>query len=287
MHRSGSEVCLNCGVRLDGEYCHACGQRDLALDRGLWSLIVEALSEVFETDGRLLRTLPAFFFRPGFLVAQYLAGRRVHYTSPLRVYVFAAIVGFFTLHWVALGNLEASSIHLDDRGGVHVGTQPPTASDEIAELDAAMEDSPWLRPFVAKAEKLRALPPEQAAEIIVDRAFQSAPQVLLAMLPIFAALLKLLYLRRRYLDHLLLSLNLHAVGLLLLALSAAVPGLVGTWVSRLCLLAVHAHVLFAMKRVYARPWWSTILRFLVLAPTYYLFLGLGLAFAVFLGVLSS
>jgi Protein of unknown function (DUF3667) len=41
--------------------------------------------DVWHVDGKLKRTLRALFVRPGFLPAEYTAGRRVAYIAPLRL----------------------------------------------------------------------------------------------------------------------------------------------------------------------------------------------------------
>jgi hypothetical protein len=47
---------------------------------------------VWHVDGKLKRTLHAFFGRPGFLPAEYIAGRRVAYIAPLRLYLAVFLV---------------------------------------------------------------------------------------------------------------------------------------------------------------------------------------------------
>ena len=87
--------CANCGAPVPERYCSRCGQ-----DRGrtphvpLSELLGEAVSELFALDGRMARTVLPFFFRPGFLTAEYLAGRRVRYSSPLRLYLLTTLVFF-------------------------------------------------------------------------------------------------------------------------------------------------------------------------------------------------
>lgn len=87
--------CANCGAPVPERFCSRCGQ-----DRGrtphvpLSELLGEAVSELFALDGRMARTVLPFFFRPGFLAAEYLAGRRVRYSSPLRLYLLTTLLFF-------------------------------------------------------------------------------------------------------------------------------------------------------------------------------------------------
>jgi hypothetical protein len=48
--------------------------------------------DVLHVDGKLTRTLRALFVRPGFLPAEYTAGRRVAYIAPLRLYLVVFLV---------------------------------------------------------------------------------------------------------------------------------------------------------------------------------------------------
>lgn len=93
----GPPACLNCGAVLAGEYCHICGQRDIDPRASLWHVLGEFAQESLELDGRLPRTLLPFLFRPGYLAHEFLEGRRARYTSPVRLYVFIALVSFFLM----------------------------------------------------------------------------------------------------------------------------------------------------------------------------------------------
>ena len=49
----------------------------------------------------MIRTLRTLFGRPGELTRQYLAGRRQHYTPPLRLYLVVSLLFFLTMSWAA------------------------------------------------------------------------------------------------------------------------------------------------------------------------------------------
>lgn len=94
-------TCRNCQSSLDGEYCSTCGQRNLNLERPIWSLVGAVLKEAFEVDGRAATTVKTLFRYPGMLTAEFLAGRRVAYTPPLRLYLVFSIVFFVLVAWFA------------------------------------------------------------------------------------------------------------------------------------------------------------------------------------------
>ena len=50
---------------------------------------------LFDFDGRMLISLRLLMTRPGFLSYEYINGRRVSYTSPIRMYLVISLVFFF------------------------------------------------------------------------------------------------------------------------------------------------------------------------------------------------
>ncbi len=86
--------CENCGARLAGPYCSACGQPARSPLTSVRTFASHVLDDVASLDSRLMRTLGALFFRPGRLSAEYLAGRRIRYTYPVQLYLLAAATFF-------------------------------------------------------------------------------------------------------------------------------------------------------------------------------------------------
>ena len=88
-------TCRNCGSTLHGPHCYACGQPVKGLVRPLGNLFGDLLDSVFNIDTRVLRTIPPLFAKPGFLTAEYFAGRQVRYVTPVRLFFFLTIITFF------------------------------------------------------------------------------------------------------------------------------------------------------------------------------------------------
>jgi len=95
------DLCKNCDATFDGQYCPACGQRDVDLGRPFLELASEFLKETFDIDGRAWRTLKTLFAQPGRLTSEFLAGKRMTYTSPLRLYLFVSVSFFLLMAWAA------------------------------------------------------------------------------------------------------------------------------------------------------------------------------------------
>lgn len=90
--------CANCGTRLQGKWCHVCGQSTKHMLRHLPDLIEDASELLFHLNGRVFRTLPTLYLFPGRLTREYLAGRRVRYVTPFRLMFVLCLISFFFLH---------------------------------------------------------------------------------------------------------------------------------------------------------------------------------------------
>ena len=88
-------VCLNCGEPLADRFCHACGQKRIEpAERTLRHFLGQLLGALTDLDSRLLRSLGALVFRPGLLGAEWLAGRRAHWLSPLALFLLVNLLYF-------------------------------------------------------------------------------------------------------------------------------------------------------------------------------------------------
>lgn len=92
-HKEGHGNCLNCGAVLTGAYCASCGQ-SAHLHRSLPSLGHDILHGVFHFEGKVWRTLPELFFRPGKLTRRYIDGERARFVSPMALYLFSVFLMF-------------------------------------------------------------------------------------------------------------------------------------------------------------------------------------------------
>lgn len=91
--------CLNCGsnLQIDDQFCPRCGQKVDRNDLRLGSVFSEFFENYLSFDTRLGRTIIPFFFKPGYLTAQFINGVRRNYANPFRLYIFSSIFFFFCL----------------------------------------------------------------------------------------------------------------------------------------------------------------------------------------------
>lgn len=103
--------CLNCGAKLEGPWCHACGQPVKGMIRHLKSILHDFLDTVFEYDSRIWRTLVPLYFVPGQITLEYIAGKRIRFVLPFRLFFVLTVVAFLILQFVV--KPAAPSEHLD------------------------------------------------------------------------------------------------------------------------------------------------------------------------------
>ncbi len=96
-HYRTENDCLNCGAELQGKFCHVCGQENLQIKESFGHMMEHAISDYFHFDHQFFNTLKPLLFKPGFLTNEYMAGRRVSYLHPVKMYIFISVVYFLLL----------------------------------------------------------------------------------------------------------------------------------------------------------------------------------------------
>lgn len=355
--------CANCDTRLLGHHCYACGQPVEGMAKHFLTFIGDFFNSVFGLDSRIARTLGPLLLRPGFLSNEYLAGRRVRYVSPVRLFVFLCLMAFFAVQistdWNSapslggaggdniLSHVEASidaaatveeverlrdraldearriareSADVPGLSGVMSGMEQVVlqrARLRIEELQgtesglsaAPGESAQWkpqLGPLQMKGGDGWSLRPVDQLAGNIQRirqdpnAFKNAlvgaiPFTLFLLLPLFALMLRILYLFSRwlYLEHLLMTLHSHAflsMTLLLMVLVFWLQQWLGSGyplAAYLCngllgalLVWMPVYLLLMQKRVYGQGWPLTILKFGILGVGYFALLICGATLTV-------
>ena len=86
--------CLNCGTIIAGRFCQVCGQENIVPHQPVGSLILHFIYDIFHFDGKFFETLKYLLFRPGYVPAQFIAGKRISYLDPIRMYLFTSAIFF-------------------------------------------------------------------------------------------------------------------------------------------------------------------------------------------------
>src|SRR5689334_14053359 len=122
--------CLNCGTKLTGPFCSACGQK-AHIHRSVRAFFQDFLSSLFNFEGKIWHTLPMLAWRPGEMTRRYIAGERARFISPVALYLFTVFLMFAVLNFT--GALSPHSAKT-----VQEGLKAATAEDQqaIAKLEA-------------------------------------------------------------------------------------------------------------------------------------------------------
>jgi hypothetical protein len=89
--------CLNCGTKLTGPFCSACGQK-AHVHRSLRAFFQDFLAGLLNFEGKFWRTLPMLAWHPGELTRRYIAGERARFISPVALYLFTVFAMFAALN---------------------------------------------------------------------------------------------------------------------------------------------------------------------------------------------
>jgi hypothetical protein len=102
--------------------------------------------------------------------------------------------------------------------------------------------------------------------------FSNLPYMMLCCIPLFALVLKLLYIRRRlfYIDHLIYALHIHTffyAGVMLIVLATIglthfAPGAIAGWLIALLWIAFVTQIFLSIRYVYRQGWFFSIFKFL-------------------------
>src|SRR5881394_2993437 len=130
-----SPYCENCGAPMAGPFCAQCGQAAVDYRRSFRHVIVDVLDSFLNWDSKFFATIGLLIVKPWRLTNEFLAGKRVRYLHPLRLYLLASILFFFAVNYGARGlRLEPGKISEKNRSSVAAAVAEKR--DEIeAELD--------------------------------------------------------------------------------------------------------------------------------------------------------
>jgi hypothetical protein len=110
-------------------------------------------------------------------------------------------------------------------------------------------------------------------QLFVVTLMSNLPYMMLACIPLFAFVLKVLYIRRRifYIDHLVYALHVHTfayvvvmlIVLITLGLNRAMPGVLAGWIIGLLWTIFAVQIFLSIRRVYRQGWFMSVLKFFV------------------------
>jgi hypothetical protein len=342
--------CENCGAQLTGRYCAQCGQAAIDYRRSFRHVIADVLDSFLNWDSKFFHTIGLLIAKPWRLTNEFLAGKRVRYLNPLRLYLLASILFFFAVNYGARGlHVDPSKLGPKDRAEIEADLKkedlPPEARAKLERLSrepspppapavppASGAPSPSTtapspppapgtdkqmrreygkigeRPFVVFDSEAKSSTPferwiearakEKMGEhgtkmgLFISTLFSNLPYMMLCCIPLFAFVLKVLYIRRHifYIDHLIYALHIHTfayTGIMLIVLATiglnrAVPGTIAGCAIALLWIAFVVQIFLSIRRVYRQGWFISTFKFFFGGFIYMIVLFLALAATFFI-----
>lgn len=345
--RTEKTHCENCGAELQGHWCARCGQAAVDYHRSFRHVILDVLDSFLNWDSKFFATIAWLIVKPWRLTNDFVAGKRVRYVHPLRLYLLASILFFFAVnHWAKNIHAEPGKMSAKERAELAAEIGEKRADIESAldkknvstekrrEIDKALNELTGPTPTATNSALPTDLPaatPQQAPTkssakddenfepilhfdgdkppsslgkwleqrarlkmgehgsrmaLFITTLFSNLPYMMLCCIPLFALVLKLLYVRRRifYINHLVYALHIHTfayVGMMLIifatiGLGHLISGPLFGWTVAILWVAFAFQVLRSIRKVYRQNWFVSIVKFLFGGFVYLLVLSVAL-----------
>ena len=336
--------CENCGAPMAGPFCAQCGQAAVDYRRSFRHVIVDILDSFLNWDSKFFATIGWLIARPWHLTNQFLAGRRVRYVHPLRLYLLVSILFFFVVnYWAKSIHADPSKLSAEDRAEIAADPDiPPAVKARIrGALDAkgrtppVAQTSPAPQTAVTPQPSIIGSPPpsvtspspsgdfgplvqfdkppsdpfekwlEQRAKekmgehgskmaLFIATLFSNLPYMMLCCIPLFAFVLKVLYVRKRifYIDHLVYALHIHSfaylaimlIVLITIGLNRSIPGTFDDWIIAALWITFAVQVFLSIRRLYRQGWFFTVFKFFLGGFAYLVVLTVALAITFFITI---
>ena len=226
-HGATEPDCLNCGAALQGNYCHACGQKAASMHLGMHDVVHEAAHEFLHLDGKILKTVKLLIIRPGELTREFLAGRRARYISPVRLYLTFSLI-FFTLAAI-LPNPPRNVVKVSGTPNLH----PKNA---------------FQRRLLTGLQKA-----QQDGRHGSEKVLHNVPKAMFVLMPMFGLLTWAFYRKQQrfYIPHLYYSVHFHAFVFFVMSVYVLISRLLlPRPVAALLILATVPYHFIALRRVF-------------------------------------
>jgi len=267
-------TCPNCFAETAGNFCHQCSQETTLHPPSTREFLHEFIGHYVALEGKLWQSLWLLLLKPGRLTLEYIHGRRVRYVQPLRLYLTFSLIFFALVKFSGLAVFDTGA-QVPARAAASAPGASPSSAAKIQFGNPGEENETFqdierlaqrLHPgWGPKAARFLAQPREVVWSQLVKAFFAYGPYAVFALMPVFALLLKLLYLGsgRRFGAHLLFALHANAFAFAMLTLLLIVPSSLDA-VSTVLTLWLILYLPLAMRRVYGGGWIATVLRWGVL-----------------------
>lgn len=286
-----ADPCPNCGEPQPGEFCPACGQRQGLVRVSLREMAADFADDQLLLSGKLPRTLILLLARPGYLTAEYVNRRIARYLRPLRLYIGVSVVFFLLVGLLANRSLDSGSANPVFRmpaDSAAAGDGSAAAGNGTIQIDTSATNvdlGPLSGVVRDRINRINGMQGREVAGRMAANLTRYLPRMMFVLLPVFAFLLKLLYIRRGcfYIEHLVFSLHFHSFLFLLfgaIMLLVKIPGSPAAGMMTAMLVVWGFLYLFlAMRKVYRQSWLKTSGKYGALLFSYLLVLSVAVVAA--------
>ena len=219
-------VCENCDTPAVGKFCVNCGQEHHPSKVHFKDFVLDYLQSLINIDSRSFKSLRLLVFRPGKLDAQYIQGKRASFIKPSELYLFMSVVFFFVVAHFDPLTLENSADMINK-----------------SDLEA-----------IYATKKINT---EQLETLFESKVQDKLPTFLLAVVPILALFLGLLYNSKKYffIHHLTFSYHFFAFLFLLF-----IPGNFDEDIAAFVVFALFGYLVIALKKAYEQNYIITTIK---------------------------
>ena len=277
-----SANCANCQSELAGPFCSQCGQSSRNRRGPIWRMLGEISEDIFTLDSKFHKSIYRLLFSPGYLSRQFIEGKRVAILPPIRMYLVISLLFFFVFD-IPSPDVKDQNVYIGD---ILIGREQPIEDQITFRFVSFGEEDKVFKSWFESAfpKQIEAMKNGQP-QVIVDRLFNKlediVPNILILFLPLFALVLKFLYLFKRtlYFDHLIFSLHFQS-WLMLMILIIYALALQNPWWAALSIV-LPFYLAKAQKRVYQQSYWLVIPKTIFIILVYITILAIGTAAAFF------
>ena len=276
-----NQKCTNCGTELIGPFCSSCGQPARSRRGSVVHMVADASDDMLRFDSKFYVSSAHLLAKPGFLSKQFITGKRVSILPPIRMYLVISLIFFFVFD-IPAPDVRDNNVYI---GNILVGKEERTAGQPNFSLISYSENTPivgpWLKEFLdEKLEPLKTQDPQLVIDRIFNKLEDLVPNILILFMPVFALLLKLLYLFKKvlYFDHLIFSLHFQSW---LMVMILIIYGLAqyDPWFAALSVI-LPIYLARAQKVVYEQTYWLVIPKTIFIIIAYIFMLAVTTLFAL-------
>ena len=289
--------CKNCGAMLLGRFCASCSQAADVHVPTTRELAHDLLEGLTHSDSRLWRTLTTLWFKPGKLSEEFVAGRRVAYLPPFRLYLILSILFFLMASFFHMSGAAYKFDEALKPGGEPAAASKPAGPRITSCADVKFEIFSGYPTLNSRVQHVCEGFVRDNGESWLHIALGTMSKAMFIFLPLVAFLNMLIYWwpRYRYAEHLLFFVHLHAfyfsVAIVMLSLIKAgeawpnIDGVTGI-LQTILGWSLPVYTLLAMRRVFRRGWPGTVFKAVVLFFIYMIVIALTVGVVVVYSLLQ-